>query len=70
MLAQACAGLDLAEQLHAEVEHDGAVIRIRGSVRPHPAVKDELAARAFVVRTLVKLGLNFEPVRATAGRPT
>jgi hypothetical protein len=33
-------------------------------------VKDEISARAFVVRTLIKLGLNFEPVRASAGRPT
>jgi terminase small subunit-like protein len=69
MLAQACAGADLAEQLHDEVERDGAVIRIRGAIRAHPAVKDEIAARAFVVRTLIKLGLNFEPVRASAGRP-
>jgi hypothetical protein len=69
MLAQACAGADLAEQLHEEVVRDGAVIRIRGAVRAHPAVKDEIAARSFVVRTLVKLGLNFEPVRASAGRP-
>ena len=69
MLAQACAGSDLAEQLHDEVDRDGAVVRIRGAVRAHPAVKDEIAARAFVVRTLIKFGLNFEPVRSTAGRP-
>ncbi len=69
MLAQACAGADLAERLHEEVQRDGAVVRSRGSVRAHPAVKDEIAARAFVVRTLVKLGLNYEPVRASAGRP-
>ena len=69
MLAQACAGADLAEQLHDEIERDGAVIRLRGVVRAHPAVKDEIAKRAFVVRTLIKLGLNFEPVRASAGRP-
>lgn len=70
MLAQACSGLDLAEQLHAEVERDGAVVRVRGAVRTHPAVKDLIGARAFVVRTLIKLGLNFEPVRSSAGRPT
>ena len=27
------------------------------------------AARAFVVRTLCRLGLNFEPLRAGPGRP-
>jgi hypothetical protein len=70
MLAQACAGADLAEQLHEQIQHDGAVLRVRGAVRSHPAVKDEISARAFVVRTLIKLGLNYEPVRASPGRPS
>src|SRR5262245_19291623 len=55
MLAQACAGADLAAKLQDEIEHDGAVVRSRGgAVRAHPAVKDMLAARSFVVRTLIK----------------
>jgi hypothetical protein len=33
-----------------------------------PAVKDELACRAFVVRTLERLGLNVEGVKPV-GRP-
>ena len=70
MLAQACAGADLAAKLQDEIERDGAVIRVRGSVRSHPSVKDLLSTRAFVVRTLTKLGLNYEPVRASVGRPT
>jgi hypothetical protein len=68
MLAQACAGLDRAEALRAQIDADGEVIRSRGAVREHPAIKLELAARAFVVRTLGRLGLNFEPLR-TVGRP-
>ncbi len=68
MLAQACAGEDMAETLHEEIKRDGAVIRLRGAVKAHPAVKDEIACRAFVCRTLTKLGLNYEPVR-TVGRP-
>jgi hypothetical protein len=70
LLAQACAGEDLAETLHEEIDRDGPVIRARGVVKAHPAVKDEIACRAFVCRTLVKLGLNYEPVRPSAGRPT
>ncbi len=69
MLAQACAAADLAERLHEEIERDGAVIRVRGAVRSHPAIRDVIGARSFVVRTLIKLGLDFEPVRASAGRP-
>jgi hypothetical protein len=69
MLQQACAALDLAENLRAEIVFDGPVIRTRGTVRDHPALKHELANRAFVVRTLARLGLNFEAVKPV-GRPT
>ena len=69
MLAQACQALDRAETLRSEIERDGEVLRLQGTVRDHPALKHELANRAFVVRTLVRLGLNFEPVRLSAGRP-
>ena len=48
ILVQACAGADLAEQPHDEVERNGAVIRIRGAIRAHAAVKDEIAARTFL----------------------
>jgi hypothetical protein len=68
MLEQACIALDRAEMLRAEIERDGQVIRVRGNVRDHPALKHELANRAFVVRTLTKLGLDVEPVRLV-GRP-
>ena len=69
MLAQACAGLDRAEALRAQIDADGEVIRGRDGLKDHPALKHELASRAFVVRTLARLGLNFEPLRAGVGRP-
>jgi hypothetical protein len=69
MLEQACTALDRAETLRHAIEQDGAVIRKRGAVRDHPALKHELAARAFVVRTLARLGLDVEPMRPTVGRP-
>jgi hypothetical protein len=68
MLVQCCAALDRAEALRAEIEADGEVLRARGQIKDHPALKHELAARAFVVRTLSRVGLNFEPVRSV-GRP-
>jgi hypothetical protein len=69
LLAQACEGLDRAEELKACIDADGAVIRNRtGIPRAHPACRDEVAVRGFVVRTLQKLGLNYEAVRAP-GRP-
>jgi phage terminase small subunit len=69
MLAQCCAALDRAEALRAGIDQDGEVIRTRGQIKDHPALKHELAARAFVVRTLSRLGLNFEPLRSGPGRP-
>ena len=69
MLCQACQALDRAEALRTEIDRDGEVIRVRGSVREHPALKHELASRSFVVRALARLNLNVEPLRPSAGRP-
>jgi hypothetical protein len=68
-LAQACMAADRAESCRRHIDEDGEVIRGRGSVRDHPLIKHELAARAFVVRTLARLGLDLEPVRSGPGRP-
>jgi hypothetical protein len=69
MLTQACQGLDRAEALAARVEEDGEIIRGPSGPRAHPAIREEMGCRGFVVRTLQKLGLNFEPVRSGPGRP-
>jgi hypothetical protein len=69
LLAQACAALDRAEALREAIDRDGEVIRARSGPKVHPACKDELACRAFVVRTLERLGLNVEAVKSP-GRPT
>ena len=69
LLAQACAALDRAEGLAAAIATDGAIIyRRTGVPKSHPGCKDELACRAFVVRTLEQLGLNVESV-SPVGRP-
>ena len=69
LLLQACAALDRAEGLAADIERDGAVIQTRTGLRDHPALKHELANRAFLTRTICRLGLNFEPLRVNMGRP-
>ena len=70
MLCQACAALDRAEALREAIDADGEVIRSKGTLRDHPGLKHELASRAFVVRTLHRLGLDCEPVRAMGRPPT
>jgi hypothetical protein len=70
ILAQICAAEDRAESLAESIARDGAVVYSRAGVpRSHPAVKDELACRAFVVRSLERLGLNVEAVKPAPGRP-
>src|SRR3954469_17109340 len=52
MLRQACAALDRAEACAAHITTDGEVVHTRTGVKDHPALKHELAKRAFVCRTL------------------
>ena len=68
-LAQACAAADRAERCREQIDADGEMLRTKLGVRDHPLLKHEIAARSFVVRTLARLGLDLEPVRAGAGRP-
>ena len=69
LLAQICAAADRAEALAECVARDGETIRTKNGLRVHPAVREELMARSFVVRSLERLGLNVEVVKSP-GRPT
>src|SRR5262245_31981807 len=69
MLTLACEALDRASTCRTQIDADGEVIRGKGgAVREHPALRHELSNRSFVVRTLARLGLDTEPLRAV-GRP-
>jgi len=69
LLAQVCECADRIGCLAERIDADGEVIETKAGPKVHPAVKEELAGRNFIVKTLQKLGLNLEPVRAV-GRPT
>jgi hypothetical protein len=69
LLMQACLASDRVEALAAQINADGEIVRGQAGPRSHPGLKDEVALRAFIVRTIEKLGLNFEAVRPTVGRP-
>lgn len=69
LLAQACAALDMAEACRAEIDRDGPVLRLKGgALKDHPALKHELANRAFVTRCIARLGLDVEAIKPV-GRP-
>ena len=68
ILFQACASADRAETCRRIIDQQGELLTVRGQIRSHPLLRDELNNRAFVVRALGKLGLDLEPVRGM-GRP-
>jgi hypothetical protein len=69
VLLVGCQALDRAERLRAQIDADGEVIRLRnGSIRAHPAIRDEVACRAQILRAIEKLGLNYEAIKPV-GRP-
>jgi hypothetical protein len=70
LLGKTCRAADRAESLAARILLDGEVIRTKSGLRAHPALPAELAARSFVVKTLLRLGINFEPLRLGPGRPS
>ena len=67
-LQQACEALDRAQSLRDQIDRDGEMIPTRGGMRSHPCLREELACRAFIVRTLSRLGLCQESSRPI-GRP-
>ena len=69
LLAQACAALDRAEALAELIAREGEIVHGRAGPRVHPAFRFELSARAFVCRSLERLGVTLEPVRPGVGRP-
>jgi hypothetical protein len=68
LLAQACGALDVVEALGEAIARDGTIVYSRAGPKAHPAVKDQLGARAFLVRTLERLGVTVENVKPV-GRP-
>jgi P27 family predicted phage terminase small subunit len=71
LLLQACLMLDRAEKLAAAIEREGFMLTSNnGNVRANPLVRDELSARAFVTKTLQRLGLDVAEAKRSPGRPT
>jgi|SRR5262252_1965512 len=69
MLAQICGAVDRIESLRDGIDRDGEIVKTRNGPRAHPGMRDELAGRAFVVRTLARLGLSYDALRPNPGRP-
>ena len=69
LLAQACGAADRVESLRTQIAIDGETIRTKTGMRAHPLLMPELGVGAFITKTLIRLGINFEPLRSSVGRP-
>jgi len=68
ILQQICSTVDRVESLAEQIDKDGEMIQVKGQLRPHPLLRDEIANRSYITRNLQRLGLNIEAVRPV-GRP-
>jgi hypothetical protein len=69
MLRQACEAADDLARYSEIIAQDGSMITTSTGRKEHPLIKHTAIARAFIVRTLSRLGLNYEPLRMGIGRP-
>src|SRR5262249_40720221 len=69
LLCLCCQALDRAESCRALIDADGERVKTRTGMRSPPLLRDELANRAFVARTLDRLGINAEALKSV-GRPS
>ncbi len=68
LLMQVCGASDRLDSIGSRIASDGEVIRTKTGLRAHPLLREEVALRAFIARTIERLGLNVEAVKSV-GRP-
>jgi hypothetical protein len=69
LLAQCCEAADRVRTLAECIARDGETIQTKTGLRAHPALRDELSNRAFLVTSLRRLGIVDERI-ARMGRPS
>src|SRR5262245_2521782 len=68
ILLQICAAADNLADCDIAIARDGAMISSRTGPKEHPLLKQRLALRAFICRSVQRLGLNLEASKPV-GRP-
>jgi len=69
LLMQCCLAADRADELAAIIDADGARVMTKIGPKAHPCLRDELAARAFICRTLQRLGITDEVIKPVGHPP-
>jgi hypothetical protein len=70
LLLLACKTLDRVQALRTQIDREGEVLKVKGSIKDHPALRHELAGRAFIGKCLSRMGLNVEVSSRSPGRPS
>jgi len=68
ILTQICAAADNLHDCDVAITRDGAMINTRTGPKEHPLLKQRLALRAFITRSVQRLGLTLETAKPI-GRP-
>jgi P27 family predicted phage terminase small subunit len=69
LLCLACETLDRVQSLRELIDAEGEVVRTKAGLKDHPALRHELAGRAFISKCLTRLGLSVEATIRSVGRP-
>jgi hypothetical protein len=69
LLCLACETLDRVQALRELIDSEGEVVRTKNGLRDHPALRHELAGRAFISKCLSRMGVNVEATSRPVGRP-
>src|SRR5215471_19054853 len=68
VLLQICAAVDDLAECDRAIARDGPMIATKNGPKEHPLCKQRLALRAFICRSVQRLGLNLEVIQPV-GRP-
>src|SRR5712671_749911 len=63
VLTQICEAKDRLAEIAAQISGDGLMLRTKTGVRDNPLLKAELGLRAFIARSLTRLGVNVEALQ-------
>jgi P27 family predicted phage terminase small subunit len=70
LLESALSSLDRLREAQAIIRKEGLLIKgSRGYAKPHPAVLIERQARDGLLKNLMAIGLQYDPVQEGPGRP-
>jgi hypothetical protein len=70
LLQQICEAIDRIESLRSAINADGPVQHSRaGGLRGHPLLQSEIQNRAFIARSLERLGISVQEIKPQ-GHPT